>query len=59
LAAGLLAILGAISLFATCSATEIGSPFDLLTAFPAALWMILLSVRMVRQRLGGEHVRLV
>lgn len=56
LAAGLLSILGGISLFATGSATEIGSAFDLLSVVPAVLWMILLSVRMLRQRPGGEHV---
>jgi hypothetical protein len=50
LAAGSLSILGAISLFATGSATEIGSSFDLLSAVPAALWTILLSLQMVRQR---------
>jgi hypothetical protein len=54
--AGLLSILGGISLFATGSATEIGSAFDLLSVAPAVLWMLLLSVRMLRQQPGGEHV---
>lgn len=57
LGAGMFLILGGISLFATGSATEIGSAFDLLSAAPAVLWMILLSMRMLRQSPGGEQVR--
>lgn len=50
LASGLLSIFGAIALFATGSATEIGSLFDNLTAVPASLWILLLALRMLRPR---------
>jgi hypothetical protein len=56
LGAGLLSIFGGISLFATGPATEFGSAFDLLSVVPAVMWMILLSVRMLRQGGGGKHV---
>lgn len=57
LGTGFLAILGAIGLFAHGSATEIGSPFELLTAAPALLWVFLLSLKMARQRLTGGAPR--
>jgi hypothetical protein len=56
LSAGPIAIVGAIALFATGSATEVGSTFDALTAIPAGLWIFLLSVRMARLHPDIEQV---
>jgi hypothetical protein len=57
LAAAPLAIIGAIGVFASGSFVEIGGPLDLTSAVPATLWVVGLSVAMLRDERAAQQPR--